>query len=110
MAVKKIIVSFLAFVILLVSCIPCADKGSFSQTGGDTIEIVKTSSDQNNNIDVCPPFCSCNCCSTYTVSDDPQPEFPIIYNAAVYAFYYSNVLSVSDPSIWQPPRAQFMII
>ncbi|AOW10418.1 hypothetical protein EM308_13410 [Flavobacterium gilvum] len=85
---------------------PCADKegNSSSQT-----LIEKSSSDHNQDIDFCSPFCICNCCSSQVFAFDSSictldfvvvkkmvenkiPEYKSIFSSNFYG------------SIWQPPQ------
>ncbi|RTY67134.1 DUF6660 family protein [Flavobacterium sp. LB2P53] len=95
----------LSIVLLLLSCMPCADKdqiGSFEKV----TEIHNAK--QNQNKDACSPLCVCNCCgcqgfaynticvynlfSVKTIIDKKTPAYKSILTSNFYG------------SIWQPPQ------
>jgi hypothetical protein len=105
----KFVNIILSIIILALSCLPCADMeaGSVSHS---SIEFASNneSHSHDNQIDLCSPFCTCNCCSgqvlTYfavAVIDFPVATGVIKIALATYKpFFSSNFYG----SIWQPPQ------
>jgi hypothetical protein len=75
---------------------------------GDECSHKETSSKQNENIDLCTPFCVCGCCGTsmilnfqihYLIAKANEILFGdelIRYNMSMHSIFFSN--------IWQPPK------
>jgi hypothetical protein len=103
--VLKLTNTILSIIILILSCMPCADK---EQDVPFEKETVNNSSKQNHDNDVCSPLCVCNCCgrqgfvyntistcnifSVKTIIDKKLPEYKSIIASNFYG------------SIWQPPK------
>lgn len=105
----KFVNVILSIVFLILSSMPCADMeaGSITQL---SIEF-RTNHDSNshdNHIDLCSPFCTCNCCNaqvlTYfmvttinfpIVTEIIKTQLPL-YKSISYSNFYG--------SIWQPPQ------
>ncbi|WP_124020643.1 DUF6660 family protein [Flavobacterium aquariorum] len=98
--------TILSIVFLLLSCLPCADKGgnSLSQT-----LVEKSSSEHNQDYDACSPFCICNCCSSQIFAFDTticSLDLVIIKKTIENKIpeYKSIFASNFFGSIWQPPQ------
>lgn len=101
----KIFNIILSILVLLLSCMPCADKEQVFLYNDVT---VKTSPKQHLDNDACSPLCICNCCgcqgfssnNTYnytffsvkTIIDKKIPEYKSILTSNFFG------------SIWQPPQ------
>lgn len=92
--------------LLLLSCLPCADKEGNSASKD---VVVKCSSEHNQDNDACSPFCICNCCSSQvfafgntiysfdfvivkTIVENKIPEYKSVFASNFFG------------SIWQPPQ------
>jgi hypothetical protein len=99
--------SFLmAFLVLALSCLPCADAAPVGKANNAKTEISKTNGQQeNDHTDDCSPFCTCNCCAVSSYVTVPfQLEHFRSASAGIPAVHLpSNTASVSLP-VWQPPQ------
>jgi len=100
------IVFILAFWMLGLSCLPCADAFA---AGHDEIktEMLKSDDQQehNDHEDACSPFCHCACCANYSMSN-PQSfiaALPSFDNKSYTSYLSDNIIEVSLP-VWQPPK------
>lgn len=98
----------LALLILVLSCLPCADSDVMPLSG--VKKEVSTSSQkqhqQHQEKDLCSPFCHCSCCSTYSVVNIPLVIAVIIQQPVCisHASQVSDaVIEISLP-VWQPPQ------
>lgn len=98
----KTIKILLSLYFLLLACIPCVD----AEVAHKTQTTEQHSGDEHH--DLCPPFCTCNCCGTLVISQ---------LNVVSYSFvkphpipqtqtpeYQSVFLSAFFGNIWQPPK------
>lgn len=96
--------------VLVLSIVPCADacEDYATNTSANTFFEKAPTRHGNENTcnDNCSPFCSCSCCSGFTVSDNqvalPErfiPQLKRIYNVELP----SSIIEISLP-IWQPPQ------
>lgn len=100
---QKKLALFFSIFLLALSIMPCADLHTEGE--GMAISIDTTHEHQEEHQDVCPPFCSCNCCSSSIVCGLANVYSEIEINApetidryqSEYFFNYHN-------GIWQPPR------
>lgn len=88
---------------------PCADMevGSISHL---STELASNNDNHlhDNQIDLCSPFCTCNCCSAQVLTHFPVTaiDFPIVTGVIKIALpTYKSILSSNFfGSIWQPPQ------
>ncbi|PKB18458.1 DUF6660 family protein [Flavobacterium sp. 5] len=95
----------LSIIIVVLSCMPCADK----EQGVSSVKVTITnSSKQHHEKDTCSPLCICNCCGCQgfaynticnynfvaikNIIDKKLPEYKSILTSNFYG------------SIWQPPQ------
>ena len=87
---------------------PCADM----ETGNDShlsTELASNNySHSHDQMDLCSPFCTCNCCSVQVLTHFPVNtiDFPIGNQVIKIALptYKSIFTSNFFGSIWQPPQ------
>lgn len=90
---------------LLLACIPCTDVDENAALNQTTITASAQSSN-NEDPEICSPFCICNCCGQRLLN--PQfvtfnviPGFFITVKQMITHFFaLQNVIS----QIWQPPK------
>lgn len=97
----------MAFLVLTLSILPCADEGSITKKGKAKTEITKQHSqqeDQEHN-DACSPFCQCTCCAGSSINHffDAASSLALI-DSKLYTSYLSEDLFEYSPPIWQPPQ------
>ncbi|MFI5171837.1 MAG: DUF6660 family protein [Chitinophagales bacterium] len=102
----KIIFAILSIVILYLGSAPCADA---FHTHKENIEVATNGNEhhQENHEDLCPPFCSCNCCgnSVSTSNAFYQANLKLLIDSELfYSKDVSQFISRNFSSIWQPPK------
>ncbi|MFD2288764.1 hypothetical protein GJU39_05615 [Pedobacter petrophilus] len=104
----KILVYFLSFSILLLSCITCEDRLDIAQTEGLKLAVVKVSKTKaapdNDN---CSPLCTCNCCGQPVVSinnNTASSFLKLISSDNLKSGYQSRNVTEFSRNIWQPPK------
>ena len=103
----RIIAFVLAFIVLALSCLPCADE-AYAMNGGNTkADIVKTSNQQNDqdHEDACSPFCHCTCCAGFSINHIFGSVSLINFQPGqnFTSFLPADTIEISLP-IWQPPQ------
>ncbi len=109
----RLLASILAVLILVLSCLPCADMHDVSMLdhnlGLNYTESAKPNSDLHQDKqerDLCSPFCHCSCCTVYYVINLPI-TVPRVSVQKVLQTYTSHitaeVFEISLP-VWQPPQ------
>lgn len=82
---------------------PCADL--HTEVDGMAISIDTTHEHQEEHQDLCPPFCSCNCCSSSEVNSLPDDFSEKGLNTLLTTVHYQSEYYVNhDSGIWQPPK------
>lgn len=97
----------MAFMVLALSCLPCADDAFSMSIGEAKTELVKRATQENDqdHNDTCSPFCQCACCAGFSLGHGVTSiSTPFFYGDKSYIFYLpENLLEISAP-IWQPPK------
>jgi len=97
----------LAILVLVLSCLPCADADSMTICKADIQKEVKNNSQQkDHHADLCSPFCHCACCASFSVINKdvviPQRiEIPVC--SSFVEFQSAEIIEISLP-VWQPPK------
>ncbi|MFZ5432111.1 MAG: DUF6660 family protein [Bacteroidota bacterium] len=99
----KYVTVILSMYAMVLTAMPCSDVHS-ADTNSVSFELAKQSPVQTNDVDLCSPFCFCNCCQTLS--------FPSFSQISVINFIEISLdielkqPSFSSPvaSIWQPPK------
>jgi len=102
----KLLAFVMAFLILALSCLPCAD-GDVQTVSIDNIktEVGHSEQEDNDHEDACSPFCHCICCAGVSVNHVmaiaivPASQSSINHSS----FHNSSIAEVSIP-VWQPPK------
>lgn len=92
--------------VLVLSCMPCADAASFLKSNKQKHETVKTAHQQEHeNTDTCSPFCHCACCAGFSVNHTIAGVNAIVFYAEIpkTSFLPSKVIEIALP-VWQPPQ------
>ncbi|WP_319802307.1 DUF6660 family protein [Flavobacterium sp. N1736] len=99
----------LSIYLIVLSGLPCADT-LVSETKSHTTQIVSQSHEQSHEkgSDLCPPFCSCNCCTTQVLNSAPVISWIFNIDSSLIkkplSTYNSILISNFYGSIWQPPQ------
>jgi hypothetical protein len=106
-AIMKFVAFIMAFLVLVLPVLPCADEGFASDADKAQIEIVKQHSqpEEQEHNDNCSPFCHCTCCAGFSINHFFEASSsPVFFDNKSYTSYLpENIIKVSH-SIWQPPR------
>lgn len=94
----------IAVIVLIVSCIPCADAKALTGNKDSQVTAIKDPGHNNLHSDQCPPFCNCNCCCGFYIDHFVQTGFsPDIQYHQIYPAFSSTAMSNLEYSIWHPP-------
>jgi len=102
----KLLTFVMAFLVLALSCLPCAD-GESTAVSSDRIktEVAHSQQQDDDHEDACSPFCHCICCTGISVNHVmaiaivPAPQTSINHSS----FHNPSIAEVSLP-VWQPPK------
>ncbi len=101
----KIVALIMAFLVLALNVMPCAD-GAAIHDGKAKSEIAKTTDPQNHNdADACSPFCHCSCCAGFSINHFIASVIiiPPYGSNSSCSFLPADIIEVALP-IWQPPQ------
>ena len=106
-ATMKFFAFIMAFLILGLSHLPCADEAFSTSVGKVKSELFKTPVQQNetDHKDDCTPFCNCTCCAGFSVNHCiASISAIIVFSSKKFSSYLpANTSEVSIP-VWQPPQ------
>lgn len=99
----KYIAVILSVYVLVLTAMPCVDIHA-ANMNSVSLELVKQSPNQTNDVDLCSPFCFCHCCQTLSFPSFFHISF--INLVEIPLNIELKELSFSSPavSIWQPPK------
>jgi hypothetical protein len=100
----KIFSFTLAVYIALLIAMPCVDGLAGSHDNATSVSVAGENFHHHEG-DFCSPFCTCNCCSTHTISS----EYFILLNTTSLGHPVipaATMPAVQPPvfSVWQPPE------
>lgn len=100
----KYLTVILSIYIMILTCMPCADAYT---TNIDCYSIEQQDHEQehSNDIEICSPFCYCNCCQTLTQTSTfviPKVNIPGV--KVKTPMLVQNELE-STIMFWRPPKA-----
>ena len=96
----------MAFLVLGLSVMPCADIGIPVNDGKAKTELAKSNTQKGDTQqDDCSPFCTCNCCAGFSINHFiASIAYIFPYESTAKAAHLpSSVFDVALP-IWQPPQ------
>jgi len=102
----KVFGYILAFLVLALSCLPCADEGVSINAKNVKHELVKkVNNPENGEEDNCSPFCQCSCCPGFSLAHPLiVHDFSIGHiNQLFPAPVSSKQIGILLP-VWQPPQ------
>ena len=106
-ALKNFINIIMAVYIAFITCYPCSDKDICVDEDSTAQHelIIKAQEDSHQNLDLCSPFCICNCCHS-TIN---QPKFLSLVFPSLKMHEFNAVITFHNVqaifySIWQPPK------
>ena len=100
----------LAILVLILSCLPCADIAIEQQFASHSTEVAgahgHSHEDHKDGIDLCSPLCHCACCAGFSILYrlNTIPLKHVSVERPVYTEYLgASLIDISLP-IWQPPQ------
>jgi len=102
----KIIAFIMAFLVLALSIMPCADISNAAYESKSKASVAKSNSQKSDpQQDDCSPFCSCACCASLSVNHSiASIAATISYKERTKTAHSpTDIIKVSLP-IWQPPQ------
>jgi hypothetical protein len=98
----KLITVILSIYIIAISAMPCFDV--HVETNSVSIENLKQNDNQKSYVDLCSPFCFCNCCQSLS-----DPNFLNNMQCSLISYELSFTLAEQtylNPTIsfWRPPK------
>lgn len=106
-ATMKYLTFIMAFLILGLSCLPCADNAYTMNAGKAKSEMIKKASTENetDHNDDCSPFCNCTCCAGFSINHSiASISSIVVFSSNRFSSYLpANISEVSFP-VWQPPK------
>jgi hypothetical protein len=102
----KLFAFLMAFLVLALSIMPCADRGDALSSSKAKTELAKKANPQSDpQQDDCTPFCHCTCCACFSINHTVATIgiLPVYSAQSQTAHLPSNLIDVALP-IWQPPQ------
>ena len=100
----RIFTTILAFLMLSLSCIPCADSIVANISAGEKLVAQHGMNDLQHKDD-CSPLCTCSCCGPVTfVSVHPFVDYPLTHGTVSYGCYIASHIQDILLPVWQPPQ------
>ena len=102
----KFFAFIMAFIVLALSVMPCADQDNSPNDSEQKTLITKTAhTNSDQQAGDCSPFCQCSCCAGFALNHlqtviSQLPEFSDRPEASPIS---SDLFSIALP-IWQPPQ------
>ena len=103
----KLLAFFMAFLVLALSFLPCADGDVQAAVSIDPVnsELAHNQQDGDNHEDACSPFCHCICCASFSVNHIiPLAIIPIPPPPINHSSYYNSAIAEFSVPVWQPPQ------
>lgn len=101
----KFFTLIMAFLVLALSCLPCADKDCVGKDDVKTALTKSADETHKSHDDSCSPFCHCSCCSSYLVAQSiPFFTFNRTYSSAYFETLVDDDLIEISLPVWQPPQ------
>ncbi len=98
----------MSFLVLALSCMPCADVHNITKGDKVTSELSQLVFDSHcDHADACSPFCHCVCCSVHLTAQDNSLLYTITTPFSSKDFEPladdNNLIERAFP-VWQPPQ------
>lgn len=102
----KFLACILSIYILVLTTLPCHDTNECEDNAKVQMSQNMTNNSQEvPDVDLCSPFCDCNCCASITVQSIFKIDFTFdTFFTVQYPKYISDFSSFNFTSIWQPPK------
>ena len=96
----------LSWLILFITCIPCADSQECTIKIEASVSGTNSHDQHSHALETCSPFCTCSCCavSACSISAFRSQLGEVILENEKHALYDVSFKSVVGYSIFQPPK------
>jgi hypothetical protein len=92
------------YIVILIG-LPCVDNDTNNCSDYISVNTKNSENSHNHDIDLCSPFCVCECCSTvFEVSTENIELFVRTFKFENITFYQTKKVSLIAQVIWQPPK------
>lgn len=98
----KLLTVILSIYVMILTFMPCADANTADT---DCYSIAQQDHEHSDDIEICSPFCFCNCCQTLTQTSNyiiPKVNMPGI--KVITPMLVQNEIE-STILFWRPPKA-----
>jgi hypothetical protein len=98
-AAMKLVAFIMAFMVLGLSCLQCADKAVADH------KVERHTHERDSHEDACSPFCHCTCCAGFSINYfTASVSGYISFETRTFSDHLpTNTREVSLP-VWQPPQ------
>ena len=101
----KLLAFIMAFIILAISIVPCADEESIATAGMNAISEQHTGDPHEDHADKCSPLCTCSCCAGFAfIGAASKVAVQLLVPARQYSPLTVSPTFTIHSAIWQPPR------
>ncbi|WP_370629719.1 DUF6660 family protein [Flavobacterium sp. NKUCC04_CG] len=102
---RQIIIVAISVLMLVLALLPCADRNSLISANSPLTHVAAVP-DQHSGMDMCSPFCVCNCCtSPILIKNVFLFEAVSLPKISLKTFdYYQSFITTVLHFIWKPPR------
>lgn len=98
----KYIAVILSVSVMVLTAMPCNDV--HADTNSASLELSEQSQNHTSDVDLCSPFCFCNCCQTLSFPSYYDGFLSEIKVLTLNIPFKESIFSNPVSSIWQPPK------
>ncbi|MDA3906143.1 MAG: hypothetical protein PF484_08730 [Bacteroidales bacterium] len=99
----KYIAVILSVYVMVLTAMPCNDVHA-ANSNSVSMELHQQSPNQTNDVDLCSPFCFCQCCQTLSFPSFYDGLLSDVEVATLNIPFKESRFSNPFSSIWQPPK------
>ncbi|MGV8992561.1 MAG: DUF6660 family protein [Flavobacterium sp.] len=104
----KILTIIFAVYFVLLAAKPCADRVSSNFEQTIVVEMNNDQDSHSHDLDLCSPFCICNCCGVHIMNLKTVILFEslpmVAFSKTPISTYRAEFFPIFSNSIWQPPQ------
>jgi hypothetical protein len=99
----KILALILSIYVIALTAMPCLDNHA-TEINSFSIEITNQNQYQTNDVDLCSPFCFCNCCQNLSLPTIVKNLQFNIVSIDLSRLFVEQSYPNPTKSFWQPPK------
>jgi hypothetical protein len=90
----------------VLTLMPCQDKEDYASSKAEVSSVQKQSKGiEHNDQEICPPFCTCSCCSVSRDFIQAKSYEIVVYKVQTrYSEYKTPAIAEQFIEIYQPPQ------